>query len=120
MPFLIQGFDPVSVERILYAHLLPTPSPFGDVLSMEVPLITSWPGGPDVELVSLRSTLGPRGLHYYYTKHGKQIEFSPRGPDVPEHCPAGGYPVQARLRWWGITESAAVTARVPCGKRPRR
>ncbi len=118
MLFFLEGIYPLSEERILYTHLLPATQPFGDVLSTEVPFITSWPGGPEVGLVNLRSTIGPRGLHYY-SEHGKRIEFTPRGLDVPEHCPAGGYPVQARLQWWGIVGSATATTRVPCGKRPR-
>ena len=116
MLFFLEAIRPVSEERILYAHLLPTAPPFGDVLRTEVPLISSWPGGPDVGLVSLASTIGPNGLQYHYTAHGKRIDFTPRGLDVPEHCPARGYPVQIRLRWWNIDRSATATTRVPCGK----
>lgn len=115
MLFFVEGVYPISEERILYAHLLPSARPFSDLLSAEVPLITSWSGGPDVGLVALRATIGPEGLRYYYTAHGRRIAFSPRGLDVPERCPKGGYPLQARLSWWGVAGAAIATARVPCG-----
>lgn len=114
--FFVEGIYPVSEERVLYGHLLPAARPFGQLLSTEVPLIPSWPGGPDVGITSLHSSIGPRGLHYHYTSHGRRIEFTPRGLYVPESCPAGGYPVQVRLRWWGIPGSASVTTRVRCGR----
>lgn len=117
MLFFVEGIYPVSEERILYAHLLPSARPFSDLLSTEVPLIPSWSGGPDVELVSLRATIGPAGLRYYYTEHGRRIEFTPRGLDVPQRCPRLGYPVQARLSWWGVAGTATASTRVPCGRR---
>jgi hypothetical protein len=115
--FFIEAIYPAAKELVLYSQLLPSSQPFGDALEIEVPLLQSWPGGPNIDITRLGSTIGPHGLHYYYAEHGHRIEFSPKGLNVPDRCPSGGYPVQARFHWWGVSGTGVATTRVPCGKK---
>ena len=54
------GFGaPAQLE--LSCDVLPGSRPFGSRISTEAPAGTSVPGGPDVSVVSVRSTIGPSG-----------------------------------------------------------
>ncbi|MHB1539115.1 MAG: hypothetical protein ACYCUM_12910 [Solirubrobacteraceae bacterium] len=119
MLFFVEGVYPASEQLALSSQLLASAPPFGYALRTELPLLGSWPGGPYIAITHLQTTIGPHGLHYYYTEHGRRIEFEPRGLNIPERCPKGGYPVQARFRWWGIAGTASVSTRVACGSRRR-
>lgn len=67
-------------------------------------------GGPDVSIVSVQTTIGPRHLTYYRRLHGRRVAFHPRGVSVPERCPRGGLPFAAPHRP-AIASSAAAVPR---------
>ncbi len=82
-------------------------------LATTVPLVTSVPGGPDVSILSVTSTIGPSHLTYYKHVHGRLVPFRPRGVSVPERCPRGGFPFAASFTFQDGAHTSAQTT-VPC------
>ena len=93
--------------------MLPATGRFGSQLAIAVPLVASVPGGPDVSIVSVTSTIGPRHLTYYRHVHGRLVPFKPRGVSVPERCPPGGFPFAADFTFQDGSRTSATTT-VPC------
>lgn len=85
---------------------------------MELPIIPSVPGAPDVAIVSLRVTLGPQGLTYYEQAEGNTFADTPKGILLPTTCPRGGFPFAATFSFLDGSRPAA-KAFVPCPD-PRR
>lgn len=112
--FYVESAYPIDVERVLTARLLPARPPYGDVLKINVPNWRTWPEGPFVGITPFTSTIGPRGLAYVREEHGKTIHFQPRGLTVPLTCPHGGFPIEARFKWWNGTTTARARTRVAC------
>lgn len=115
--FFIDGNWPANKELVLTSHLSNISAPAGATLLTEVPQLPVWPEGPDIRLMSLRSTIGPEGLTYYRRAHGHTVAFKPHGVSVPERCPAGGFPVSATFSWWTTSASSTARSRVPCPRR---
>ncbi len=111
--FYANGLYPVSAQITFAGEVLPDSGPFGSQLATTVPLVTSVPGGPDVSLVSVTSTIGPSHLTYYTHVHGHLVAFHPRGVSVPEHCPRGGFPLAGEFAFQDGTRASATTT-VPC------
>jgi hypothetical protein len=107
------GATPVAAQIVLPSLLLPAPAPFGGRVQIGVPLVPSLPDTPDVAVVRLRTTLGPLGITYYEQEHGRTIAYHPRGIQLPDRCPRGGFPFAAEL---GFTDGSVATAHtvVPC------
>ncbi len=95
--FFLDAYSPLFAERSLTASLQSAPAPFGGALAINVPAIESFPEGPDVALVKLRSTIGPLGITYYERIHGHYVPYKPSGIMLPLHCPEGGFPFAARF-----------------------
>jgi len=93
--FYANGAFPVSAQLVFAGEVLPDTGRFGSRLAASVPLVTSVPGGPDVSIVSVQTTIGPSHLTYYKHVHGRRVPFRPRGVSVPERCPHGGFPFAA-------------------------
>ena len=111
--FYANGLDPVSAQLTFSGEVLPASGRFGSQLAVNVPLVTSVPGGPDVSIVSVTTTIGPSHLTYYKRVHGHLVAFHPQGVSVPERCPRGGFPFAAEFDFQdGSSTSAATT--VPC------
>jgi len=115
--FYANGLYPVYAQLAFSAEVLPDTGRFGSQLNTIVPLVTSVPGGPDVSIVSVATTIGPTGLTYYKHVHGRLVAFRPRGVSVPERCPRGGFPFAAEFSFQDGSHTSATTA-VPC-PRPR-
>src|ERR1035441_6510782 len=81
--FYANGLYPVSAQLTFSGEVLPDSGPFGSQLQTNVPLVTSVPGGPDVSIVSVTSTIGPSHLTYYKHLHGHRVSFHPRGVSRP-------------------------------------
>jgi hypothetical protein len=113
------GPSPVNTQILSPAQLLPAGPPFGGRLNMQLPIVPSVPGAPDVAIVSLRVTLGPRGLTYYEQAEGSTLAFTPKGILLPTACPRGGFPFAATFSFLDGSHSHAHTA-VPCPTRRRR
>jgi hypothetical protein len=116
--FYANGLAPVYAQLAFTGEVLPATGTFGSHLAVDVPLVTSVPGGPDVSIVSVQSTIGPRHLTYYRHVHGRRVAFHPRGVAVPEHCPRGGFPFAAAFDFLDGSHTTASTT-VPCPPRKR-
>ncbi len=116
--FLLDAYEPLYAERIFDGSLQPASAPFGGALSIVVPPIESFPGGPDVSLVRLRSTIGPLGITYYRRVHRGYVPYQPSGIVLPLRCPPRGFPFAARFILADGSRLTATTT-VPCPKRAR-
>jgi hypothetical protein len=111
--FYANGLFPVSAQLTFSGEVLPDSGRFGSQLATTVPLVTSVPGGPDVSIVSVQTTIGPSHLTYYKHVHGRRVSFHPRGVAVPERCPRGGFPFAAEFTFQDQSRTSAATT-VPC------
>jgi hypothetical protein len=117
--FYANGLFPVSAQLTFAGEVLPDTGRFGSQLQTNIPLVTSVPGGPNVSIVDVQSTIGPAHLTYYKHVHGRRVAFHPRGVAVPERCPRGGFPFAANFGFQdGSSTSASTTA--PCPPRRQR
>jgi hypothetical protein len=111
--FYANGLFPVSAQLTFAGEVLPDTGRFGSQLQTNVPLVTSVPGGPNVSIVDVQSTIGPAHLTYYRHVHGRRVAFHPRGVAVPERCPHGGFPFAANFGFQDGSSTSASTT-VPC------
>jgi hypothetical protein len=85
-------------------------------LSAAVPLIPSLPGAADISMVSMNLSLGPEGLTYFKTVHGRTVGYRPEGIALPAKCPRGGFRFSADIAFAdGTTASASSTVPCPSG-----
>lgn len=115
--FYANGLYPVYAQLAFSGEVLPDSGRYGSQLQTSVPLVASVPGGPDVSIVSVQTTIGPSHLTYYKHIHGRRVAFRPRGVAVPERCPRGGFPFAVSFAFVDGSRTSATTT-VPCP--PRR
>jgi hypothetical protein len=114
--FYVDGSDPVRAQIVFPGLLIPAGPPFGGAVSLDVPLIPSWPEGPNVALVRLRSTLGPEHLTYYRSVAGRTVPYTPQGILLPRVCPRRGFNFAAKLTFAdGSTVHATTSVACPGG-----
>jgi hypothetical protein len=111
--FYANGLFPVSAQLVFSGEVLPDTGHFGSQLQTTVPPVSSVPGGPNVSIVSVQTTIGPSHLTYYKHVHGRRVAFHPRGVAVPERCPRGGFPFAAEFTFSDQSRASADTT-VPC------
>jgi hypothetical protein len=111
--FYANGLTPVYAQLVFAGEVLPASGAFGSRLATEVPPIASVPGGADVSIVSVQSTIGPSHLTYYRHRHRHLVAFHPEGVSVPERCPHGGFPFAAEFGFQDGSHTTAKTT-VPC------
>jgi hypothetical protein len=116
--FYANGLFPVSAQLTFQGEVLPDSGAYGSQLSTQVPLVTSVPGGPDVSIVDVESTIGPQHLTYYKHVHGHRVAFKPQGVSVPERCPRDGFPFAAHFTFLDGSETTASTT-IPCPPKHR-
>jgi hypothetical protein len=114
--FAVSGAFPVIANLTFGAFLLPAGPPFGGTIDTPLPLVPSVPGGADVGLVALRTTIGGHGILYSERVGARTVRFHPKGVLLPPRCPRGGFPFAARLTFADGTHAAAGTA-VACPRR---
>ena len=120
MVLYVNGASPVDAQIPLPSLLLPASAPFGGRVQIDVPLVPSLPDSPDVAVVRLTTTLGPLGITYYERERGRAVAYRPRGLQLPDSCPRGGFPFAAALSFVDGTRASVRTV-VPCpGARTRR
>ncbi len=117
--FYANGLQPVDAQVAFSGEVLPDTGRYGSQLAATIPFVTSVPGGPDVSIVTVTTTIGPSHLTYYRHSHGHLIAFHPRGVSVPERCPHGGFPFAADFGFLDGTGTSATTT-VPCPPGRRR
>lgn len=111
--FYAEGHAPVYAQLVFPGQVLDDRTPFSGRLNTAIPLIPTWPGGPDVAVTRMSSTIGPLGLTYYRRARDRIVPFHPRGIAMPRRCPRGGFPFRADIAFLdGTRESAQST--VPC------
>ncbi len=113
--FYVNGSRPVFAQIVLPGLLIPADLPFGGAVSLDVPLVPSWPEGPYISIVSLLATLGPEHLTYYEHVKGKIVPYNPQGVLLPKVCPRGGFQFAGRFVFVDGSTANARTA-VPCPK----
>jgi hypothetical protein len=119
--FYANGLFPVSAQLTFAGEVLPDSGAFGSQLQANVPLVASVPGGADVSIVDVQSTIGPQHLTYYKHVNGRLVAFHPRGVTVPEHCPRGGFPFAASFTFQdGSRTTASTSAPCPPPQRSKR
>jgi hypothetical protein len=111
--FYVRAQQPVFGALVLPSVLEEDMAPFGESLDTSIPLVQTWPEGPDLALQTFSSSLGPQGLTYHRRVAGKTISYRPLGMKVPRTCPAGGYPFGAALTFADGTHRT-VAYSVPC------
>jgi hypothetical protein len=114
--FFVNGRTPVSAQLVFTGEVTTDSGVFGSDLAVEVPVIPSVPAGPDVSVVSVQATIGPRHLTYYRHAHGRVVPFHPVGVGIPAHCPRGGFPFAAEFSFQDGSQTHASTT-VPCPHR---
>jgi hypothetical protein len=114
--FYVEGLTPVFAQFVFPGILVADVHPFGERIDTTIPLVSSWPQGPNIALVSFDSTIGPMHLTYHRQVNGKRIAYRPHGIVIPRHCPPGGFPFAADLSFEDGTSTEAV-AHVPCPRR---
>lgn len=99
--FFADGEEPVAAELVIPSVVLPSQTPFGGDLTTSVPIVPTWPEGPDVVLTRFSTTLGPgvgrRRVTYWEYSRGRYIPYHPRGILLPRQCPRSGFPFAAVL-----------------------
>lgn len=116
--FFAEGETPISAQLVFPAVVATAPPPYGGSLNTALPLVPSFPEGPDAAVVKLRSTIGPLNLTYYEQVHGKRVAYTPKGIVLPKSCPRGGFPFAANFSFQDASHTSA-TASVPCPSRRR-
>jgi hypothetical protein len=111
--FYAYGISPILAQLIFPGLLLTAPAPYGGNLETHLPLLESFPEGPDVSVTSLHATIGPSHITYYANTNGHRIAFHPNGILLPRYCPHGGFPFAAHFTFQNNTHATAQTA-VPC------
>jgi hypothetical protein len=111
--FYVNGTSPVDAQAIFSGEVLPDSGSFGSRLATEVPVIPSVPAGPDVSVLSVQTTIGPKRLTYFRHSHRRLVPFQPVGVGVPLRCPRGGFPFAASFSFQDGSSAKAVT-RAPC------
>jgi len=118
LQFFVNGETPLAALLVFPGQLLPAQLPYGGNLAITVPLLESFPQGPYVSLVRLRSTIGPRGVTYYKRLHGNFVPYQPPGITLPDRCPRGGFPFALTFTFADGT-TTTTRERVPCPTLPR-
>jgi hypothetical protein len=109
--------EPVSARLVLPGMVQEDVHPYGEQLDTSVPLIQTWPEGPDLALETFSSTIGPLHLTYFRELGGKTVPYYPRGIRIPRICPLGGYPFSALLNFQDGAHTS-VAYNVPCTSAP--
>jgi len=118
LQFFVNGETPLDASLVFPGRLLPAAPPYGGDLAITVPPLASFPEGPAVSLVKLRSTIGPLGVTYYEHLHGEFVPYHPSGITLPPTCPRRGFPFAITF---AFADGSTTTshASVACPRRSR-
>ena len=113
------GPSPVDTQILSPAQLVPAEGPFGGQLNIQLPLVPSVPDAPDVAIVQMQATIGPRGILYEERVGDNVLTYTPKGILLPNACPKGGFQFAAQFTFVDGTHQMTRTA-IPCPARRRR
>jgi len=106
LTFYAEGREPALIEVTSVGGFSPASNPFGQKLSVEVPLVATVPEAPYASEMSIKVKVGAA-----YMKHKKLISYG----TVPKKCPKGGFPGKVEVKFLS-GESTTNTIKVPCPK----
>lgn len=112
LAILASGAEPVLAHIIITAVLLE------GHLQITVPPIAGLPGAPNVAITQIRASLGGP-LTYYEQVHGHTVAYRPKGIELPDSCPRGGWRLGATVAFQSGQRSRAGTA-IACPRRRTR
>jgi hypothetical protein len=118
MLFYVDAEQPVIAQLVVPALLGSAPPGFGGQLQMQVPLVPTWPEGPDVAVTRVKLAFGPRGLTYYERVRHRLVAYHPRGILLPARCPHRGFTFSGTFTFLDGERTLASTS-VPCPGRSR-
>lgn len=99
---LAAGFNPIDAQMVLTATASPDRAPYGEVLAMAVPPISTISSEPDASVLTFSLTIGrPRA-----GRHAPAVI-------VPKRCPRGGFPFAGDFTF-ADGSSSRVWATAPC------
>jgi hypothetical protein len=108
-----EGSTPVY-GQILMLGGLGGSGPFNELqLNSDIPLVPTLPGARDASITNMQLSLGPRHIVYYVHAHHRLVAFHPRGIQLPERCPKGGFPFYLKMTFQDGTTATASPV-VPC------
>lgn len=117
--FYAAATTPVFGEILFEGQLLPASGQFGAKLNTAIPLTPTLPGAADAAVLSMQSSLGPRGVTYHRIVKGRRVAYQPIGMTVPSVCPHRGWPFIATFSFQdGSTVTA--TSRISCPRSASR
>ena len=114
--FYVNGEHPLIAQPAFPGVLLAAAAPYGGALSAQLPLVASFPEGPNAALIGLHTTLGPQHIKYTERVGSTTVSFKPKGILLPSYCPRGGFPFAVRLHFENGTAARGET-RVACPSR---
>lgn len=89
--YAAEGLTPVFSQLTFRGEILEANPPYGEEIDTFIPPIETLPEAPYASVVSMSSTIGPKGLTYYKRSHGKRVAYQPEGISLPAQCPRGGF-----------------------------
>ncbi len=113
MMLVVYDETALSAQIVLSAELLPAEGAFGGLLAIHVPLVPTFPEGPEVSVTAIELVLGPKHLQYSERLRGRLLHYEPAGITLPGRCPRGGFPFSIDLTFLGGAHAQGTTA-VPC------
>lgn len=113
-----RGEHPVIANIVFPGAILPAQGPFGSLIDTSMPLVPGLPGGPDVAVVQLGVTIGPKGILYRERVKDRTISFRPKGVALPARCPPGGFAFTIALEFQDGAQTHGAT-KVACPHRRR-
>jgi hypothetical protein len=103
--FFIQANVPLDIEIVAQGSYVSDTTPYGRVLTLELPLIEAVPGAPYVSITALTLHLGASR-----EEHGTVVH----SVTVPSACPASGFPWAADASFYEASEPLDVFYTAPC------
>ncbi|HEV3093570.1 MAG TPA: hypothetical protein VGY30_03550 [Solirubrobacteraceae bacterium] len=107
LAFFAEGREPALIEVLSTGGFSTASKPFGQKLSVAVPLVATVPEAPYASEMSIKIKIGAA-----YMKSGKLISYG----TVPKTCPKGGFPGKVELKFFS-GETVTNTIKVPCPKK---
>lgn len=111
--YAAEGLTPVFSQLIFRGEILEADPPYGEAIDTFIPPIETLPEAPYASVISMSSTIGPKGLTYYKRSHGRRVPYQPEGIALPARCPRGGFRFAATFTF--LDEATkALRLVVPC------